>query len=147
MKQERKRILIIYTGGTIGMMKTRHGYAPPKEKFHQLLDATPELKAEGMPDWEVVDMDPLLDSSNITVREWNTIGTMIAGNYDRFDGFVILHGTDTMAYTASALSFTKIPHLCQFDICLGEVSQNSLSNIIGVILSVCCHGGDLYHRF
>ena len=105
MEQERKRILIIYTGGTIGMMKTRHGYAPQKEKFHQLLDAIPELKAEGMPEWEVVDMDPLLDSSNITVKEWNTIGTMIAGNYDRFDGFVILHGTDTMAYTAAALSY------------------------------------------
>ena len=55
MRQKRKRILIIYTGGTIGMMKTRHGYAPQKEKFHQLLDAIPELKADGMPEWEVVE--------------------------------------------------------------------------------------------
>ena len=105
-KTKRKKILIIYTGGTIGMMKTRRGYTPQKEKFHQLLDAIPELKAEEMPDWEVVDMDPLLDSSNITVREWNAIGTVIAENHDRYDGFVVLHGTDTMAYTASALSFT-----------------------------------------
>lgn len=51
-KTKRKKILIIYTGGTIGMMKTRRGYTPQKEKFHQLLDAIPELKAEEMPDWE-----------------------------------------------------------------------------------------------
>ena len=135
MKQERKRILIIYTGGTIGMMKTRHGYAPQKEKFHQLLDAIPELKAEGMPEWEVTDMDPLLDSSNITVREWNTIGSMIAGNYDRFDGFVILHGTDTMAYTASALSFTlqnnnKPVILTGSQIPLCEIRNDARDNLI-----------------
>ena len=135
MSPSRKRILIIYTGGTIGMMKTRHGYAPQKEKFHQLLDAIPELKAEGMPDWEVVDMDPLLDSSNITVREWNTIGTMIAGNYDRFDGFVILHGTDTMAYTASALSFTlrnnsKPVILTGSQIPLCEIRNDARDNLI-----------------
>ena len=135
MKQERKKILIIYTGGTIGMMKTRHGYAPQKEKFHQLLDAIPELKAEGMPEWEVADMDPLLDSSNITVREWNTIGSMIAGNYDRFDGFVILHGTDTMAYTASALSFTlqnnnKPVILTGSQIPLCEIRNDARDNLI-----------------
>ena len=50
-------------------------------------------------------MEPLLDSSNITVREWHAIGQAIFDHYDRFDGFVVLHGTDTMAYTASALSF------------------------------------------
>ena len=101
-----KRILIIYTGGTIGMMKTELGYAPQKEAFHQLLDAIPELKSGSMPDWDVIDMDPLLDSSNMTVKEWNMIGSMISDHYDRYDGFVILHGTDTMAYTSSVLSFT-----------------------------------------
>ena len=106
MKTDRKKILIIYTGGTIGMIRTSKGYAPEKEKFHQLLDAIPELKAEEMPAWDVVDMDPLLDSSNITVHEWNAIGAMIAEHYEAYDGFVVLHGTDTMAYTASELSFT-----------------------------------------
>ena len=70
----RKRILVIYTGGTIGMTSTDHGYAPQKEAFHALLQQIPELYAPVMPEWEMVDMDPLLDSSNITVLEWNAIG-------------------------------------------------------------------------
>ena len=100
-----KRILVIYTGGTIGMVSTPSGYAPEKAAFHDLLDRIPELRAEGMPIWGIVDMDPLLDSSNITVREWNAIGQLIADHHADYDGFVVLHGTDTMAYTASALSF------------------------------------------
>ena len=136
---KRKKILIIYTGGTIGMMKTRRGYAPQKEKFHQLLEAIPELKAEGMPDWEVIDMDPLLDSSNITVREWNTIGNVISVNHDRYDGFVVLHGTDTMAYTASALSFTlrnnsKPVILTGSQIPLCEIRNDARDNLITAML-------------
>ena len=101
----RKRILVIFTGGTIGMVSTDHGYAPQGTAFHSLLDQIPELHAKGMPDWDIIDMDPLLDSSNITVLEWNGIGRVIADRYDVYDGFVVLHGTDTMSYTASALSF------------------------------------------
>ena len=139
MRQARKRILIIYTGGTIGMVRTSRGYAPQKERFHRLLDAIPELRAEGMPDWEVVDMDPILDSSNITVREWNAIGAVIAGNYARFDGFVILHGTDTMAYTASALSFTlrnnfKPVILTGSQIPLCEIRSDARDNLITALL-------------
>ena len=100
-----KRILVIYTGGTIGMVATPCGYAPEKKAFHDLLARIPELHAEGMPAWDIVDMEPLLDSSNITVREWNAIGALIADHYTDYDGFVVLHGTDTMAYTASALSW------------------------------------------
>lgn len=101
----KKRVLIINTGGTICMTHTGNGYAPDQKAFHAALEAMPELHAEEMPEWELLDMDPLLDSSNVTVEEWNAIGTLIADHYDRYDGFVILHGTDTMAYTASALSF------------------------------------------
>ena len=101
----KKRILVIFTGGTIGMVATVHGYAPQGGAFHNLLNQIPELHAEGMPDWDIIDMDPLLDSSNITVLEWNKIGQVIADHYASYDGFVVLHGTDTMAYTASALSF------------------------------------------
>ena len=157
MISKRKRIQIIYTGGTIGMMNTGRGYAPQKESFHQLLDAIPELKAEGMPEWEVVDMDPLLDSSNITVREWNDIGAVIAGSYDRFNGFVVLHGTDTMAYTASALSFMlrnnrKPVILTGSQIPLCEIRNDARDNLITAILvaaddrvhEVClCFGGKL----
>ena len=58
-----------------------------------------------MPAWDVVEFEPLLDSSDITVREWNQIGSAIAERYEDYDGFVVLHGTDTMAYSASAISF------------------------------------------
>ena len=135
----RKRILIIYTGGTIGMMKTDRGYAPQKEAFHQLLDAIPELKSEVMPDWEIVDMDPLLDSSNMTVMEWNAIGSLISEHYDRYDGFVILHGTDTMAYTSSALSFMlrnnrKPVILTGSQIPLCELRNDARDNLITALM-------------
>ena len=101
----KKRICILYTGGTIGMMPGEQGYAPKPGCFVGGLAAIPELTSPDMPDWELVEMDPLLDSSNITVHEWCAIGQAIADRYHQFDGFVVLHGTDTMAYTASALSF------------------------------------------
>lgn len=100
-----KRVLIIYTGGTIGMTRTENGYAPRAGYFRAALDAIPDLRAPEMPEWEFCELSPLLDSSNMTVREWNCIAELIAQKYDDYDGFVVLHGTDTMAYTASALSF------------------------------------------
>ncbi len=99
-----KRILIIHTGGTIGMVKSDKGYVPAGSLKPQL-EAIPELKSGLMPQWELTEFDPLLDSSNINVHQWNIIGKTINDNYDRFDGFVVLHGTDTMAYSASAISF------------------------------------------
>lgn len=99
------RILIINTGGTIGMIKTNQGYVPDLEKFHENLYKMPELQEGELSGWEIYDMDPLLDSSNMMVDDWNKIGRIINEKYDLYDGFVILHGTDTMAYTASALSF------------------------------------------
>ena len=134
-----KKILVINTGGTIGMVPTPQGYAPQKEAFHALLDALPELHSDAMPRWDIVDMDPLLDSSNITVVEWNAIGSMIAGHYDAYDGFVILHGTDTMAYTASALSFMlrnsrKPVILTGSQIPLCEIRNDARDNIITALL-------------
>lgn len=100
-----KKVCILYTGGTIGMVTTEDGYAPKKGYFRSLLDDISQLRHEDMPTWDLVEFDPLLDSSDISVDEWNVIGSAIAARYDKYDGFVILHGTDTMAYTASALSF------------------------------------------
>lgn len=100
-----KKICILYTGGTIGMVPTSHGYAPKSGYFRNALSRIDELKDPAMPGWELIEFDPLLDSSNIAVEQWNRMGRVIAENYKQFDGFVILHGTDTMAYTASALSF------------------------------------------
>ena len=100
-----KKILIIYTGGTIGMVRTPDGYAPKSGYFRSALDSIPSLHSPEMPEWELYEKEPLLDSANMTVTEWNEIAKLIADSYDMYDGFVVLHGTDTMAYTASALSF------------------------------------------
>jgi L-asparaginase len=143
-----KHILIIYTGGTIGMMRTQNGYAPQKQAFHHLLTTIPELSSPAMPSWDILDMDPLLDSSNISVHEWNKIGAMIADHYAQYDGFVVLHGTDTMAYTASALSFmlrnnAKPVILTGSQIPLCEIRNDARDNLITALLIA---GDDRVHE-
>ena len=101
----KKDVCIIYTGGTIGMMPTEKGYAPNPAAFPELLETIHDINLPGFPTYEVVCLSRLLDSSNITYLEWNEIGRIIRDRYDDFNGFVVLHGTDTMAYTASAMSF------------------------------------------
>lgn len=98
-------ICVIYTGGTIGMVPSENGYIPDRSAFFQSLEEIPDLRRPDFPSWEVTVFEPLLDSSNIAAAEWNQIGRAIARRYHQFDGFVVLHGTDTMAYSASALSF------------------------------------------
>lgn len=100
-----KKVCIIYTGGTIGMTKTPNGYAPCKGFLEKTLLENPDFHSDKLPRWDLVEMNPLLDSSNMAVKEWNVIAEEIEKRYNDYCGFVILHGTDTMAYTASALSF------------------------------------------
>ncbi len=131
----KSRILIIYTGGTIGMDKSENGYVPKPGFLTGLLRKIPSLYDESMPDWDLYEMNPLLDSSNMTVLEWNIIGGIIENNYDKYDGFVILHGTDTMAYTASALSFSlenlrKPVIITGSQIPLFEVRNDGLDNLL-----------------
>lgn len=101
----KKKVCIIYTGGTIGMMPTENGYAPDPLAFPRVMDRIHDVNLPDFPDYEIVSLPQLLDSSDITYKEWNEIGGIIYDRYDDFDGFVVLHGTDTMAYTASAMSF------------------------------------------
>lgn len=134
-----KKILIIYTGGTIGMCRSPNGYAPKPLFLQQFLDTIPALKDESMPQWKLIELSPLLDSSNMTVLDWNRIGAVIQENYDLFDGFVILHGTDTMAYTASALSFSlenldKPVIITGSQIPLFEVRNDGLDNLLTSIM-------------
>lgn len=100
-----KKVLVLYTGGTIGMTRTDDGYRPQPGGIRQLLAEVPDLTMKGMPDYDLMEFDRLIDSSDVTVAEWNRIAQTVCDHYDSYDGFVILHGTDTMAYTASALSF------------------------------------------
>lgn len=101
----KKKICLIYTGGTIGMVHSDEGYVPSGEGFMHLLDNMPELKHSDFPEFETVVFSPLLDSSDMAVEDWNKLGRTIASRYHACDGFVVLHGTDTMAFSASALSF------------------------------------------
>ncbi len=97
-------ILIIYTGGTIGMVNDPVTGALVPIDFRHISDQVPELRRFGFT-LESVSFDPVIDSSDVSPETWITIAETIAAGYDRFDGFVVLHGTDTMAYSASALSF------------------------------------------
>lgn len=102
---KKKSIYIAYTGGTIGMQKSDHGYIPVAGFLGGLLAKSPEFHREEMPDFTVSEYAPLIDSSDMTPAHWQAIADDIKANYHKYDGFVVLHGTDTMAYTASALSF------------------------------------------
>ncbi|MEH6458639.1 asparaginase domain-containing protein [Chitinimonas sp. JJ19] len=99
-----KRLFVIYAGGTIGMQSTASGYAPVAGYLPQEL-ARIAGRTPGFPAYTLKEYAPLIDSSNLQPAHWNTMAADIAANYDSHDGFVIIHGTDTLAYTASALSF------------------------------------------
>ena len=103
-KNGKLSILIIYTGGTIGMVQSSHTGTLAPVKFRQILDEVPELNKFNY-NIKTIVLNPIIDSSNMNPSFWIKIARTIEKNYNDFDGFVILHGTDTMAYTASALSF------------------------------------------
>lgn len=105
MTVPRKRIYVAYTGGTIGMQKSAQGYIPVPGFLSQCVRNMPEFFRPEMPEFTISEYSPLMDSSDMTPADWLHIAEDIQANYDHYDGFVVLHGTDTMAYTASALSF------------------------------------------
>lgn len=104
MSEKKISVLIIYTGGTIGMIQDPETGALMPFNFDHLLDNVPELKRLGFL-ISSIQFEPPIDSSEIDPASWIRLVKIIADNYDTYDGFVVLHGTDTMAYTASALSF------------------------------------------
>ena len=98
------RILIIYTGGTIGMVQRPDDGSLAPVNFEELSNEIPMLNKFGYK-INAITLSPIIDSSNITPELWFKLAETIENNYEVYDGFVVLHGTDTMAYTASALSF------------------------------------------
>lgn len=134
-----KNILIINTGGTISCTQSPHGFEPKRGFVPEQLSLMPELRAENIPAYRVLEFDPLIDSSNITIEDWNNVAKTIAEQYDYYDGFIILHGTDTLSYTASALSFmlenlTKPVILTGSQIPLYESRNDAKDNIIAALL-------------
>jgi len=134
-----KSVYIAYTGGTIGMHKTAQGYVPTPGFLRQQMALMPELSSELMPHFDLQEYDPLLDSSNMTPHDWVRIASDIRAHYDDYDGFVVLHGTDTMAYTASALSFMlqnigKTVVITGSQMPLVEIRSDARSNLINSLL-------------
>lgn len=129
----RSHILIIYTGGTFGMSYDETGALVPFN-FGLVIDKIPELKALDLK-ITVISFPEPTDSSNINISHWQDIGYIIYENYSQYDGFVILHGTDTMAYTASALSYmleglTKPVIFTGAQIPIGSTRSDARENLI-----------------
>ena len=138
-------VLVIYAGGTIGMRKGPSGYAPAPGYLPAMMAEMPELRGQGVPRFEVLEFERLLDSSNMTPQDWNAIGTAIAERYDAYDGFVVLHGTDTMAYTASALSFmfeglAKPVVLTGSQIPMSETRNDARANLLAALMLAASPG-------
>lgn len=146
------KICLLHTGGTIGMTRSERGYVPMEGHLEKLLPTISDLYVPGMPSFELCELSPLLDSSNMAVNEWNRIGAKIAELYNDYDGFVVLHGTDTMSYTASSLSFMlenldKPVVLTGSQIPLCEVRSDGRDNLVTSILiaaSGCVREVSLY---
>lgn len=104
MTSHKAKILLIYTGGTIGMVKDFETGALKAFDFKELLNRIPELQLLDCL-IETISFETPIDSSNMDILSWQKIAKIIEENYSKFDGFVVLHGSDTMSYSASALSF------------------------------------------
>ncbi len=135
----KKSILILYTGGTIGMAKTSTGYQPTSGLLAKLMAEDRVFNHTDMPHYDIKEYAPLIDSSNMTPQHWNTLAKDIVRAYEQYDGFVILHGTDTMAYTACALSFmiqglNKPVILTGAQVSLVEAHSDARENLISALL-------------
>ncbi|XP_015273276.1 PREDICTED: 60 kDa lysophospholipase-like [Gekko japonicus] len=160
------RVLVINTGGTIGMVPQTQGLAPEANKLAGALAKMPILhdavyaketkmyRRHGLGDeslvlppsrenkrviYTIMELSPLLDSANMTPADWGKIAKCLEAHYEQHDGFVILHGTDTMAYTASALSFMcenlgKTIVLTGSQVPIYELRNDGRSNLLGSLL-------------
>jgi lysophospholipase len=157
------KILVVYTGGTIGMVHSENGYIPQKSIFISTLRSNPRFhdsyeyerrlcdknfKSDYLITpisfygkriiYTIIEMDPLLDSSCMNANNWVTIAQVVEEKYHFYDGFVILHGTDTMPYTASILSFLfenlqKPVIITGSQVPMGEVRTDAVDNLLGAI--------------
>lgn len=132
-----KNILVIYTGGTIGMVKDKVTGALHPFDMKKIYEALPVLRQLdcNIDTWQ---FDPIIDSSDMNAGVWIRLANLIGQQYDKYDGFVVLHGTDTMSYTASALSFlledlSKPVIITGSQLPLGMIRTDGRENIISAI--------------
>lgn len=133
----RPKIMIIYTGGTIGMIENPETRSLEPFNFEHLLENVPKLKLLDI-DIESVEFENPIDSSSMNPGHWQAIAKVIEDNYGKCDGFVVLHGTDTMAYTASALSYMlenldKPVIITGSQLPIGDVRTDGEENLITAI--------------
>lgn len=134
MENNEPNILLIYTGGTIGMIKNPNTGALKSFDFNNLLKHIPELKLLTCK-IETTSFDDAIDSSNMSPEYWVQLAEIIEEHYEDFDGFVVLHGSDTMSYTASALSFmlenlAKPVILTGSQLPIGDLRTDAKENLI-----------------
>lgn len=145
------RVLVLYTGGTLGMKQGPRGYSPAAGYLAELMEKLPPVHDPAMPrfttpisrfgrrvHYEVLEFDPLLDSSNMGMEDWARIAREIESHYAAYDAFIVVHGTDTMAYTAAALSFMlenlgKPVILTGSQIPLAQMRNDALGNLLGAL--------------
>lgn len=137
MTARQPSILLIYTGGTIGMIQNPETGTLESFNFTHLLKHVPELKRFNYR-IDTCTFDPPVDSSDIGPSDWVSLARIIASSYNEYDGFVVLHGTDTMAYTASALSFmlenlTKPVILTGSQLPVGTLRTDGKENLVTAV--------------
>lgn len=130
----RGKVLLIYTGGTIGMNRNPQTGALEPFDFKHLLINVPELEQFDL-EIDTHTFNPPIDSSDMTPARWTELSHIIADHYEDYDGFVVLHGTDTMAYTASALSYmlenlTKPVIFTGSQLPIGQLRTDGKENLI-----------------
>ena len=137
-----KRILIIYTGGTIGMVESPEGFKPDKDflkyELNKIINLYPSQRNK-IGKYDMILYDPLIDSSNMEPKDWNKMLKTITDNYNDYDSFIILHGTDTMSYTASALSYglqglNKPVIITGSQMSITQLKNDAINNILTSLL-------------
>ena len=132
-----KKILVIYTGGTIGMVKDKNTGALYPFDMKKIYEALPVLKEFDCV-IDTIQFNPIIDSSDMHSDVWIRLADLIKTEYENYDGFVVLHGTDTMSYTASALSFlienlSKPIIITGSQLPLGMIRTDGRENIISAV--------------
>lgn len=135
----RKRVYIAYTGGTIGMKRVNGRYLPIPNFLQELMTANPAFHHPDLPEYTINQYNPLFDSPDMSPSDWSKIARDICDHYDEYDGFIVLHGTDTMAYTTSALAFmlknlAKPVIVTGSQIPLCEIRNDAQENLISALL-------------
>ncbi|MDX2362529.1 MAG: asparaginase [Crocinitomicaceae bacterium] len=144
--EARPKVLILYTGGTIGMIKDLDTDQLANVDFNHIYDHVPELKRLNI-ELETKSFDDPIDSSEMNIQYWQEIAETIFENYSHYDGFVVLHGSDTMAYTASVLSFMfeglkKPVILTGSQLPIGIIRTDGKENLITAIEIAAAQGID-----